>query len=342
VALDPAAYRLSEVENQRIFDAAIKLQLFAGIQAAERPVAVIFGGQPGSGKSAALDLATADLAGRGGAVQIIGDDLRVYHPDNDRLMAEDDKIAAFYTGPDSGRWVEKAIAYAKEQRFNVIIEGTMRDSNVVAATMNVFRSAGYEIDARALAVNFQLSEQGIYQRYESQKASRGEGRMTTSEAHQAAYDGLPITLARIEAEKLADRLTIYRRGAVPIYENELRDGQWLHEPQAAAIVEAERTRPMTPAEAEAYREGFDKLAALIRAPGRNATPDEIARMDQLQTASRDLAPPDVAPAAPAFDAASYWAQTAAAGAQALGMDSKKLGIEHPADMTPNSSRRQTP
>jgi methyl coenzyme M reductase gamma subunit len=189
-------------------------------------------------------------------VQIIGDDLRVFHPDNARLMREDDKTAAFYTGPDSGRWVEKAIAHAKEQRFNIIIEGTMRDSNVVAATMTGLRDAGYEIDARALAVHFRLSEQGIYQRYENQKADRGEGRMTTPKAHQAAYDGLPITLAQIESEKLADRVTIYRRGAVAIYENELRDGKWLHEPQAAAIVEAERSRPLTPAEAQAYREGL--------------------------------------------------------------------------------------
>ncbi len=248
MALDPAAYRLSDSENQRIFDARIKPQLFAGVQSSARPVAIIFGGQPGSGKSAALDLAADDLAQRGGAVQIIGDDLRVYHPDNARLMREDDKTAAFYTGPDSGRWVEKAIAYAKEQRFNILIEGTMRDSNVVAATMTGLRDAGYEIDARALAVAFRLSEQGIYQRYEKQKADRGQGRMTTPEAHQAAYDGLPITLARIESEKLADRVTIYRRGAVAIYENELRDGQWLREPQAAAVVQTERSRPLTPAE----------------------------------------------------------------------------------------------
>jgi hypothetical protein len=186
VALDPATYRLSNAENQQIFEIEIKPDLFGGAQPAPRPVAVIFGGQPGSGKSAAIDRAADDLAERGGAVQILGDDLRVYHPANEQLMREDDTIAAFYTGPDSGRWVEKAIAYAKEQRFNVIIEGTMRDSNVVAATMKGFRAAGYEIDARVLAVNFQLSEQGIYQRYENQKADRGQGRMTTPEAHQAA------------------------------------------------------------------------------------------------------------------------------------------------------------
>jgi hypothetical protein len=154
VALDSAAFRLSDSENQRIFDARIKPRLFAGVQPALRPAAVIFGGQPGSGKSAALDLAADDLAQRGGAVQIIGDDLRVFHPDNARLMREDDKTAALYTGPDSGRWVEKGIAHAKEQRFNIIIEGTMRDSNVVAATMIGLRDAGYEIDARALAVHF--------------------------------------------------------------------------------------------------------------------------------------------------------------------------------------------
>jgi hypothetical protein len=342
VALDPAAYRLSDSENQRIFDARLKPRLFAGVQSSARPVAIIFGGQPGSGKSAALDLAADDLAQRGGAVQIIGDDLRVFHPDNARLMREDDKIAAFYTGPDSGRWVEKAIGYAKEQRFNIIIEGTMRDSNVVAATMTGLRAAGYEIDARALAVPFRLSEQGIYQRYENQKADRGEGRMTAPEAHLAAYDGLPLTLARIESEKLADRVTIYRRGAVAIYENELRDGQWVRAPQAAAIVEAERARPLTPAEAQAYRDGFDSLAVLIRAPGRNATPDEIAKIDQLQAASRVVAGADISAAPPTFDAARYWALTAAEGAKLIGADSAKLGIDQSADMTLNNSPRPKP
>jgi len=288
VALDTAAYRLSDAENQDIFESEIKPDLFSGARPAKRPVAVIFGGQPGSGKSAALDRAADDLAKHGEVVQIIGDDLRVYHPAHERLMREDDRIAAFYTGPDSGRWVEKAIAYAKDQHFNVIIEGTMRDSNMVVATMKGFREAGYQIDTRVLAVNFQLSEQGIYQRYENQKADRGGGRMTTPEAHQAAYDGLPVTVARIEAEKLADRLTIYRRGVVSIYENELRDGAWLHPPQAAAVIETERTRPMTAEETEAYREGYRALAAMMRVPARGATSEEIAKIDQLLAAAMPL------------------------------------------------------
>ncbi len=113
-------------------------------------------------------------------------------------MEADDKTAAFYTDRETGRWVEKAIAEAKAQRVNIVIEGTMRDGNKVAETMESLREAGYPIDARALAVTSRLSEQGIMQRYENQKADRGAGRMTMREAHQAAYDGMLQTLDRIE------------------------------------------------------------------------------------------------------------------------------------------------
>ena len=214
------------------------------MQPSAQPVAVIFGGQPGAGKSAAVAAAMNEFGSRGGAVEIIGDDLRDYQPHYAWLMERDDKTAAFYTDRDTGRWIEKAIAEGAARRVNLVIEGTMRDGDKVAATMERLRAAGYVIDARALAVNFRLSEQGILQRYEGQKADRGHGRMTAPEAHKAAYDGMLVTLERIERDKLADRVTIYRRGGVAIYTNELHGGQWVRQPQARATMEAERARPV--------------------------------------------------------------------------------------------------
>ena len=210
--MNPEQYRLTETEHQRIFENRIKPVIFEDVTPIHNPVAVIFGGQPGSGKSASLDVAIIELSSHGGSAQIFGDDLRIYHPRHEFLMKQDDRTAAFYTDRDSGRWVEKAIDEAKKRSVNVVIEGTMRNSDVVARTMRDFRMAGYEIDARAMAVSFRLSEQGILQRYEGQRADRGFGRMTTPDAHQAAFDGMLVTLDRIESEKLADRLTIYRRG----------------------------------------------------------------------------------------------------------------------------------
>lgn len=281
MALDPEQHRLSPADHQYIFDTDIKPRLFAGAKTSDQPVAIVFGGQPGAGKSSAVDAAIRELVPRGGAVQILGDELRDFHPHYRRLMKQDDQTAAFYTDRDAGKWVEMAIAYAKEQRVNIVIEGTMRNSDKVAETMASLRSVGYEIDARALAVNERFSQQGILQRYEAQKADRGVGRMTIPEAHQAAYDGLPSTLARIEQEKLADRVTVYRRGAAAIYTNELKGGEWAHPIGARAALEAERNRPMTLQEHRNYVEGFSKLADMLTKPERQASAVAIKNMDYL-------------------------------------------------------------
>ena len=87
---NPDQYRLTEEQHQAIFEQDIKPVLFAGARPVERPVAVIFGGQPGAGKSAAVEAAKEELGPRGGAVEIIGDDLRGFHPHYARLMADDD------------------------------------------------------------------------------------------------------------------------------------------------------------------------------------------------------------------------------------------------------------
>lgn len=312
-------YQLSEDEHQAIFERRIKPQLFANVTPVDRPVAIIFGGQPGAGKSAAVAAAMNELASRGWAVEINGDDLRDRHPKYAQLMREDDKTAAFYTDRDSGKWVEKSIAHAKTLGVNLVIEGTMRNPEVVAQTMTDLKAAGYAIEARAMAVNPLLSQQGIIQRYEAQKSDRGVGRMTTDAAHQAGLDGMLNTLERIERDRLADRVLAYRRGAVPIYENQLVDGQWKQPAGARQAVEAERARPLSEREAAAYAAGYDKLAQAVRAPERRAAPDDIERIDRMReragwlhqaAAYRDLPERDATWLCPALKSAYELARTA--------------------------------
>lgn len=288
MALNADQYRLKEPDHQALFEKVIVPQLFENAQTMARPVAIIFGGQPGAGKSAAVEIAERALESRGGSVKIIGDELRDFHPEFRTLLKADDKTAAFYTDRDTGQWVEKAIAHAKELRTNIVIEGTMRDSDKVAQTMQSLRAAGYEIDARALAVHGVLSLQGVLQRYENQKADRGIGRMTTPEAHQAAYDGMPVTLERIELEKLADRVTLYRRGGVAIYTNTLEEGAWTKEPQARAALVAERSRPLNQEELQSYVQGYDRPVELMARPGRGATDKELTVVHTLRAQAQAL------------------------------------------------------
>lgn len=286
MSLNADQYRLPEADHRALFATRIGPRIFANANTVAAPVAIIFGGQPGSGKSSAVDAALQELAGRGGAAAILGDELRDFHPMYRELMRRDDKTAAFYTDRDSGKWVEMAIDHAKAQRCNIVIEGTMRNSDTVAATMKGLRAAGFAIDARVVAVNDKLSWQGILQRYEGQRAARGVGRMTTPKAHQDAYVGLPGTLERIEREQLADRVAVFRRGLQPIYSNSLEAGRWLREPTARAAVEEERARPLTLRELRNYSAGYDMLASQVNRPERGATPEEVKTISELCASAR--------------------------------------------------------
>lgn len=277
----PEEYHLSEAENEAIFQ-KIKAKVFQECRPVDLPMAIIFGGQPGSGKTKAVELSELELKSCGGSVSIVGDDFRPYHPQHDQLMKLDDNTAALFTQHDAGRWVEKAITHAKNIRCNVIIEGTMRVPETVIRTAQELRNAGYAIEARALAVNEKLSWQGILQRYENQRFYRGSGRMTPHESHEAAYSGMLESLNRIETEKLVDKIVIYKRGAVVLYENELENECWKHAPQARMIVENERNRPWTLPEKLEYARSFDKLLELIQRPERNASFEEINAIQRLK------------------------------------------------------------
>lgn len=107
--------------------------------------------------------------------------------------------------------------------------------------------------------------------------------MTTPEAHQAAYTGMLKNLEYIEEKKLADKITVYKRGAVILFENEVYEGQWLKEPMAKNAVEVERNRPWTLPERVAYAQAYDKLLEMLEAPNRHASALEIANIKALRS-----------------------------------------------------------
>lgn len=264
---DPERHSLSPDALQKIYDTRVAPRLFRGAQAVEQPTAIVLGGQPGSGKTPMQNDAAREFAERGGMVKIIGDDLRAYLPHYKSLQRADDKSAAFYTDRDSGRLVEKAIADAAQRCVNVLVEGTMRNPETVAATLQQFREAGFRTDARALAVSPEMSSLGILQRYAAQKESRGIGRMTTIEAHQNALRGMLDTLDRIQDHRLADSLTIYRRGADVIHRFDLSAPARADEPRARALVEGERNRALTPQEAAYKKSEIERLTPILQKHG---------------------------------------------------------------------------
>ncbi|MFT4287451.1 zeta toxin family protein [Nocardioides sp.] len=198
--LDRELHLLSDDESLRIFLDRIVPTEFAGVAGVDRPVVHFFGGQPGAGKSVAQGAVTTAIIaadGIGAVASIIGDDFRPHHPAYNRLLAEDDEAAAFYTDLDSGRWVEQAIAWAIEHRPHVILEGTFRRPGVTIESAKNFTDSSFEAHVHVLAVHKFVSRTRIFGRYYDQLRANGKGRYTLPAAHDASYDSLPASVEAI-------------------------------------------------------------------------------------------------------------------------------------------------
>jgi hypothetical protein len=268
---------LDEAEHERIFRERIVRREFADATASSSPGVVLLGGQPGSGKSALLDVATEYLSTPSArAVQIVGDDLRDYHPDYQRLLTDNDRTAAAATDRDSGRWVQKCLAYAREHRYSVVIEGTMRDPRVPLATAADFRAAGYRVEAWVMAVDPLSSRLGILARYHEQRAALGYGRFTVDVAHDAAVAGVLDSVDALQDAGAVERMLVVARGPEAIAD---LAGDAL-KPRTRAVIDAERARPWTPKEVQAFVAQAEQFGASLP-PGH----DHHALLAELKAAA---------------------------------------------------------
>ncbi|MFF2751358.1 zeta toxin family protein [Kitasatospora sp. NPDC058048] len=260
---------LSEAEGRAVLEGMILPAATAGAVAQERPVVVLVAGQPGSGKTTLGDLLHAVLDLRGGAVRVGADLYRAVHRDYPVLLAEDVRTAGAGVRLDTRRWQAAVEERVREGRFDALVETALADGDEVRAQAVAYRVAGYRVEVVALACAEAWSQLGVLARYTEQAVATGAGRYVSWENHDACAAALVTTLRVVEEEMLADRVTVVRRGLVPLYGNELVDGAWARTPGAARAVEAERARWWGAAESAGFHRALSRAGrALVRAEDR--------------------------------------------------------------------------
>ncbi len=251
---------LDPIQHRRIFLEEIVPEEFRGATPSPAPAVVLMGGQPGSGKSGLLDAATAYLSTADApAVQIVGDDLRDYHPDYQRLLAADDRTAAAATDQDSGRWVQMCLEHAPRNRYSVVVEGTMRDPQVPLDTAAAFRAEGYRVEAWVMAVDPLSSKLGILARYHQQREAFGHGRFTVDAAHDAGAAGVLVSVDALQDARAVDRVLVATRGPSVIAD---QPGT-ARTPRIRDVFSTERTRPWSPQEVQDYAERAARIATAL-------------------------------------------------------------------------------
>lgn len=207
---------LTQEELRAIFRRSIQpeLEVLRGSQTNTEPTLVLVGAQPGAGKTRTVGRAQQDHAG---AIAVVGDDLRVFHPDYVRLMREEPLRMPEVTAQAAGAWARMSSDYLRERQASVVFETTFRQPDAVVATAKEFRDAGYRVEVRALAVPEAVSRLGVLSRYAEQVRDQGVGRWTPQAFHDVAAEQMPKSLERVIAEGHVDRVLVVDRAGRAVY-----------------------------------------------------------------------------------------------------------------------------
>jgi hypothetical protein len=261
----------------------------------------LLGGQPAAGKTHAQEAVIAANPDAG-LVPVTGDDLREYHPDYAHLAEFAPLEMPGATAPVSGGLIRLALDHALAYRYSVLLEGTFRDPSMVTATAARFADAGYRVQVLAVGTPAPVS------RLSAERRSLGDGgqfgRWTPPEAHEVALAGSPGVVTALEAMPVVSRVQVYSRDRL-LYDNvRSDDGTWRALPRTGQVLQAEQTRPLTPADAEAWLARYhDVFADAMQRPGYLCEATTPA-YQLLQHDAAALIP--VAGTDPSIDAQSLW------------------------------------
>jgi len=182
-----------------------KSQLLSVGQVQDKPTAIILGGQPACGKSGITKIENKTSS----FLVINGDDYRQFHPDFTYLICNHPVEFPTITQNFSNIFTENLIKDGITLRYNLIIEGTMRNPDVPTKTAALLHGQGYRVGAAVIAAHPKITELGTYRRYVEQIEVCGYGRLADISSHNQACAGLLKSVDTLYSNKSVDFINIY-------------------------------------------------------------------------------------------------------------------------------------
>lgn len=188
-------------------------------------MAFILGGQPASGKSKLANVVMAQFPNEN-FLFVNGDIYREFHPQLMELI-NDPKTYSEKTQIFSNIFTENLIQEAIKNKYNIIVEGTMRNPQTPLNTAKLFKENGFKVEALAISAPSIFTELGLYNRYQEEINIQGWGRLADINSYYSAVEGLPQSLDTLYKEKAVDKIHLYSYQAEKhINSYELIDDKW--------------------------------------------------------------------------------------------------------------------
>lgn len=175
----------------------------------DRPQAILLGGQSGAGKTTLhhvfLEMFKKDV------IIVNGDEYRKLHPRFSALQSAYGDKAVDYTAQWAGKMVEAIVDALSSAGYNLIIEGTLRTSEVPLATATLLRERGYDVSLALMAVKPEISLVSCQLRYEQMRLAGTTPRATDPAHHRKIVDQIVRNLTVLEDSGMFDQVYLYNR-----------------------------------------------------------------------------------------------------------------------------------
>lgn len=177
-------------------------------EARTKPVAALIVGQAGAGNSALAHDIADGFSDRGGFVSIDARSLRTHLPYYEELSAAD---AEKETEVDASRLADALRKCAVEGSRNIIVESGATSPDDALRMTQELKSAGYQVELHALAVNDQISYERAAMRHELDLEAGVPASRVSHQAHDGGFRSASDTVRRLEFSGAVDRVVVYNR-----------------------------------------------------------------------------------------------------------------------------------
>lgn len=179
------------------------------------PSATFVGGQPGSGKTMLTKLVLSQVPD---SIFIDGDYIRAFHPHLEEL---ENKYGTDYpkaTQPFVNRVVEQLIDELSKERYNLIIEGTLRDIHVPEKTAKLLDERGYYMELHVVATSRDVSWKSTIDRGDQMEANGQIPRYVDKAHHDGVVESLPENVRLLSQSDYFENVMIITRDLGILYD----------------------------------------------------------------------------------------------------------------------------
>ena len=214
--------KLEEFSQDNFEQASKRLirSLTHGKTSSSHPKAILLGGQSGAGKTTIHRIKQREF--QGNIIIIDGDSYRSFHPNYLDLQEKYGKDSVDYTKVFAGKMVEHLVDELSKQGYHLLIEGTLRTTEVPRKTAQLLITKGYQVSLALIATKPELSYLSTLIRYEELYAIEpSQARATPKAYHDRIVEHLVDNLRELENDKIFNQIQIYQRDQSCVYDSEV-------------------------------------------------------------------------------------------------------------------------